>query len=66
MLSEEVQIDRPVSFLVAALGEEQARELGSGRSLAAVDRESIQASGTRLELVPRGVGRLEVSAPNRS
>ncbi len=63
VLSEQVRIDRPISFLVAALSEEQAKNLGSGRSLAAADLSSIKVSGVRLELVPRGVGRLEVSAP---
>jgi hypothetical protein len=63
LLSEQIEIDQPMSFLVAALGEEQARQLPPGRNLDPIQSELLHGSSARLELVPRGVGRLEVSAP---
>jgi hypothetical protein len=63
LLSEQIEIDQPVSFLVAALGEELARQLPPGRDLDPARSEQLHGSSARLELVPRGVGRLEVSAP---
>ncbi len=63
VVSERVTLDRAVPFLVAALGREQAAELAAGRELGEASLAAVRASSVRLELVPRGVGKLEVTAP---
>lgn len=60
---EHVALDRPLVFWVAALGRDVADALPPGRALPAEQFERLRAGAARLELVPRGVGRLEVSAP---
>jgi hypothetical protein len=55
-------VDDPIEFWVVAMPPEVAQELGGAPpSLDRIDRARIGAA--RLSVVPRGVGRIEVSAP---
>lgn len=63
VVSERVSLDRAVPFLVAALDHEQAAVLPAGRELDAAGLAAVRDSSVRLELMPRGVGKLEVTAP---
>jgi len=58
-----IALDRPLAFLVAAVTDGQAERLPRGRRSSAAELEAAQVRYVRLELVPRGVGRLEVIAP---
>ncbi|MCP3959548.1 MAG: hypothetical protein GY719_17000 [bacterium] len=63
--SEQVPIDRPIPFWVLAVPRDRAEAVGALNG-APHDVEEIEALGvgyTRLELVPRGVGKLRVKAP---
>jgi hypothetical protein len=64
VVGERVAIDQPLEFWVAALDRAQADALPAGRGLPATGIEPIRASAARLELLPRGIGRLEVTAPS--
>ncbi len=63
VVSDKVTLDRAVPFLVAALDREQAESLPTGQALPKSALAAVRASSVRLELVPRGVGKLEVTAP---
>ncbi len=64
VVGKQVVMDVPIEFWVAALDRPQAEALPSGRSLSDAQLATVQSSAVRLELVPRGVGRLEVTAPS--
>lgn len=58
-------IDRPLSFFAAAIPQQQTERLGGKKgTYTANDLERMNVSFVRLELVPRGVGRIQVRATN--
>jgi len=63
---EQIVIDKPIDFYCLALDDEQAaklNELLSGSSnLATKDIGSLRAGNVKLEIIPRGVGKVEVQA----
>ncbi len=63
---EEVRIDQPIEFYCLALdGEQSSRltQLLSGSThLEEKDIDSLNAGSVKLEIIPRGVGRIEVQA----
>ncbi len=63
---EQIIIDKPIDFYCLALDDEQAaklNELLSGSSnLATKDIGSLRAGNVKLEIIPRGVGKVEVQA----
>jgi len=63
---EEVVIDRPLVFHALVLTREIREDLGDigERQFAREEIEAIPGGSVRLELVPRGVGRIEVRAPS--
>ena len=62
----DIIIDRPLVFHALVLTREVRDELGdvTGRSFTPEEISRIQAGQVRLELVPRGVGRIEVRVPS--
>lgn len=62
----DIVIDRPLVFHALVLTRDIRDELGdvTGRSFTPEEISRIQAGRVRLELVPRGVGRIEVRAPS--
>ena len=64
-LSEGLIIDKPIPFYVLVIPREQAEALGdlSARQWSHDEIEALNAGYVRLELVPRGVGKLLVRAP---
>ncbi len=56
------QIDRPISFLAAAVPQKLSDEVGAEASVDNLSKMNI--SFVRLELVPRGVGKIQVRATN--
>ena len=63
---EDVVIDRPLVFQALVLSTTEYVKLGElrGRKLAQSDIDAIPGGKVRLELLPRGVGRIEVRAPS--
>ncbi|MBN2414252.1 hypothetical protein JXO52_00335 [bacterium] len=63
---DKVVIDRPIDFYSLVLPQKEAaalNELKSDNRISHEDLEKINAGKVKLELIPRGVGRIEVSAP---
>jgi hypothetical protein len=65
---EQVVIDKPIEFYILALDNEQSsrlEELLSKKThLNPEEIESLKAGNVRLEIIPRGVGKIEVQALN--
>jgi len=65
---EQVVLDKPLEFYCLALDNEQSSRLeelrASGSFVDPKKIESLKAGNVRLELIPRGVGRIEVQALN--
>jgi hypothetical protein len=58
-------IDRPINFLAAAIPREQVEKVtDADGKYSAADLDRMGISYVRLELVPRGVGRIQVRATN--
>jgi hypothetical protein len=64
----QVVIDRPLAFYALALDNDQAgrlQEIIAAKSeIGPKDIEALKAGSVRLELIPRGVGKIEVQAVN--
>ena len=62
---ENVVIDRPIVFYALVLSAEQLESLGDtgNRIFTQTELDGIQAGKVKLELVPRGVGLIEIQAP---
>lgn len=58
----EIRVDRPVEFWAVALAPEQAAAFAAERAYAPQEIAAARLGSLRLELIPRGVGRIEVSA----
>jgi len=65
---EQVIIDKPIEFNILALDNEQsakiAEMLSDKTQLSPEEIESLRAGNVRLEIIPRGVGKIEVQALN--
>ncbi|UCC40315.1 MAG: hypothetical protein JSV96_02345 [Candidatus Aminicenantes bacterium] len=63
---ERVIIDKPIEFYCLALDDEQSVKLNellsSASSVNIKDIENLKAGSVKLEIIPRGVGRIEVQA----
>jgi hypothetical protein len=62
---EDVVIDKPISFYALAVTKEVYDKLGDiHREFSSSELNNIPGGKIKLELIPRGVGRIEVRAPN--
>ncbi len=65
---EQVVIDKPIEFYILALDNEQSAKIAEILSdktrLSPEEIESLKAGNVRLEIIPRGVGKIEVQALN--
>jgi len=63
---EQVVIDKSIEFYCLALDDEKSSQvnelLSSGQSVGPKEIDSLKAGNVKLELIPRGVGRVEVLA----
>jgi hypothetical protein len=63
---EQVVIDKSIEFFCLALDDEQSSQvnelLSSGQSVGSKEIDILKAGNVKLELIPRGVGRIEVLA----
>lgn len=62
---ENVVIDKPIVFYALVLSSDQNETLGDtrGKTYGQKELDAIQGGKVRLELIPRGVGRIEIMAP---
>lgn len=62
---EDVVIDKPLEFYAVVLSQDQLQALGdvSGKRFSQGEIDAIQGGKVKLELITRGVGRIEVIAP---
>ncbi len=60
---EQVRIDEPLEFWVLVMDEKQAPKFREERLFSAEEIEASRAGRAKLVVIPRGVGRIEVSAP---
>jgi len=64
----QVIIDKPIEFLALTLDNEQSDRLrqflANNTPIGPREVESLKAGSVKLELIPRGVGKVEVQAPN--
>ena len=64
----QVVIDKPIEFLALTLDNEQSDRLrqflANNTPIGPREVESLKAGSVKLELIPRGVGKVEVQAPN--
>ncbi|TDI12888.1 MAG: hypothetical protein E2P04_04590 [Acidobacteria bacterium] len=61
--SDEVSMDRPIPFFVMAIPRQRLDSIDLGSLATQEDIEALGVGFVRLELVPRGVGRLLVKVP---
>lgn len=66
MVDEIIVIDKPIVFYALAVPRDQFDKLGDTRNqnFSVKDLDAIPGGRVRLELIPRGVGRIEVRAPS--
>jgi hypothetical protein len=64
----QVVIDKPIEFLALTLDNEQSDRLrqflANNTPIGPKEIDSLKAGSVKLELIPRGVGKVEVQAPN--
>jgi len=59
---DRVRIDEPLEFWVLVMDEQQARQFQAERPYSLAEIERSRVGRVRLQVIPRGVGRIEVSA----
>ncbi|MDP3003337.1 MAG: NEW3 domain-containing protein [Bacteroidales bacterium] len=61
---EDIKIDKPLDFYVIVLNDAEYNKLGDTRNMTQKEIDQIQAGKIKLELIPKGVGRITVKAPS--
>lgn len=63
-VDERVVLDKPLTFWALVMDPAQANELDVAKTYSGAQVEGLRCGKVRLQLIPRGVGRIEVSAPS--
>jgi len=63
-VDERVRLDQPLTFWALIVGAAQASRLDAAKTYTEGQIAAIKCGKVRLQLIPRGVGRIEVSAPS--
>jgi hypothetical protein len=61
---DDIKIDKPLDFYVIVLSDAEYNRLGDARNMSQKEIDQIQAGKIKLELIPKGVGRITVKAPS--
>ncbi|MCX6260830.1 MAG: NEW3 domain-containing protein [Bacteroidia bacterium] len=61
---DDIKIDNPLDFYVIVLNDAEYNQLGDIRNMTQKQIDQIQAGKIKLELIPKGVGRITVKAPS--
>jgi hypothetical protein len=59
---DDIKIDKPIDFYLLVLSDAEYIRLGESRNLTQKEIDQIQAGKIKLELIPKGVGRITVKA----
>jgi len=63
-VDERVVLDKPLAFWALVMDPVEASQLDQGKTYSEARIDALKCGKVRLELIPRGVGRIEVSAPS--
>jgi hypothetical protein len=63
-VDERVVLDQPLIFWALVMDAQQASQLDSAKTYSEAQVEAFKCGKVRLQLIPRGVGKIEVSAPS--
>jgi hypothetical protein len=63
-VDERVALDKPLPFWALVMDAAQANRLDPSKTHPDAEIEALKCGKVRLQLIPRGVGRIEVSAPS--
>jgi len=63
-VDERVALDKPLPFWALVIDAAQANRLDPSKTYPEAEIEALKCGKVRLQLIPRGVGRIEVSAPS--
>jgi hypothetical protein len=63
-VDERVKLDQPLTFWALVMDAAQAQQMDLSRNYSDAQVEALKCGKVRLQLIPRGVGRIEVSAPS--
>jgi hypothetical protein len=61
---DKIKIDQPIDFYVIVLTDAEYNKISDPANLTTQDIEKMQAGKIKLELIPKGVGRIMVKAPS--
>jgi hypothetical protein len=61
---DDIKIDKPLDFYVIILNDAEYNKMGETRNMTQKEIDQIQAGKIKLELIPKGVGRITVKAPS--
>jgi NPCBM-associated, NEW3 domain of alpha-galactosidase len=63
-VDERVKLDTPLTFWALVMDATQAQQLDPSKTYTEAQIEALKCGRVRLQLIPRGVGKIEVSAPS--
>lgn len=63
-VDERVKLDAPLTFWALVMDAAQAQQLDASKTYSEAQIEALKCGKVRLQLIPRGVGKIEVSAPS--
>jgi len=63
-VDERVKLDQPLTFWALVMDAGQAQQIDLARNYSDAQAEALKCGKVRLQLIPRGVGKIEVSAPS--
>jgi hypothetical protein len=63
-VDERVKLDQPLTFWALVMDAAQAQQIDLARNYSDLQAEALKCGKVRLQLIPRGVGKIEVSAPS--
>jgi hypothetical protein len=63
-VDERVKLDQPLTFWALVMDASQAQQLDLTKAYTDAQVEALKCGKVRLQLIPRGVGKIEVSAPS--
>jgi hypothetical protein len=63
-IDERVTLDKPLTFWALVMDAAQAQQLDLSKNLTDAQAEKLKCGKVRMQLIPRGVGKIEVSAPS--
>jgi len=63
-VDERIALDKPLTFWALVMDAAQAQQIDLSKTYSDAQADSFKCGKVRLQLIPRGVGKIEVSAPS--